>query len=152
MYFSRLGIGSYRRIGLFVDQILQGILHLALRHTTKLYHLRTDHPGSQCIQIRKHLLFEHGNQFRRGARQQHNTVLLRLQNNARRCSIIIVQHLRSLWHHGLFPVVLRGLNISDCEKFGNALHAVIIHREILSTDFRHSLLGQIILRGSQSTR
>ena len=150
MYFSGLSVGGYGRICLSVDQILQRILHLALRYTAQLYHLGADHPGSQCVQIRKYLLIKHGNQLRRRSRQQYDPVLLRFQNDPRCRSVIIVQYFCTFGHHGLFPVILRRLNISHCEKFCDPFHAVVIHWQFFPTDLCHGFLGQIILRGSQS--
>ena len=68
MYLAGLGIGSYGRIRLFGDQILQGILHLALRHTADLHSLGADNSGSQALQIREYLLLEHRDQLRRRPR------------------------------------------------------------------------------------
>jgi len=146
MYFAGLGVGGNGGIGLTVDQIPHHGLRPALPHTADLHGLRTDNPGGQPRQIRRHTLLKHGTKLSGRAGQKDHPLALRLHNDPRCRAVLIFQHNTTLRQHGLFPVVVGGFDPSFLKITANGLSAGLMHDQTLFADSGSHFLCQIILR------
>ena len=146
MHFTVFGISGNRRIALAVDHVFDQCFRLAFPYPAYFHGLGINHPQIAAGKIRHNLFFKHGYHFIGRAGQQNHLFPFPFHDNARSCTVFIIQHNSPFRHHRLLPVIFCQLQIPAGEIFLNPLFGRLMHRKFPAHYLRRNFLCQIIFR------
>ena len=119
--------------------------------------LAAQHPQRQAVhgtalprqQQRAHTFLPHGLHLVGHAGHQHGTVAVLLEPCTRRGAVVVDYLMPMHWHHGLLAVVGGGLAPGAGKEVHDLLPLVGVKGKGITKAGSHSLLGQVVRRGTQ---